>query len=1007
MELMLKLKNAARLLKGVVVLALLSSFVFVRTAYAADITVTTFTDELNTDGDCSLREAIQAANTDAAVDACSAGNVSDLIILSAGTYTINISGIGEDANVSGDFDITDDAALTIVGAGMDKTIIDGGLGDRVFHVTSMVSVLHLDNLTVQNGLTVNESGGGILSAGNLELNHVIIKQNFATGTTTHSGGGICIGCGSGSGSGWIRNSIISGNSGEYGGGLFSNQPVLIENSSILSNTALVTGSAISSYDVFTLTNSLVDGNIASGAGVAILNSDQMTITNSTLSHNTSGAGGGALNNGSLGTLSIGNTILADNSSLNCAASSGSFNSLGHNLSSDTSCSLLLTLSGDQNNVAPLLGDLQENGFHKTIRPLLSNSPAIDAADPALCPLDDQRHAPRLVDGDGDGSAVCDIGAMEFIPRLYVDDSSMGIQTGLGWANAITSLQEALSLATPGTHIWVAQGAYYPDEGLVQTDGDRAASFDLKSGVWVYGGFAGTETALGQRNVTANLSILSGDIDKNDVDPDGNFVIASPYDIRNNNSYHVVSSDAVTNSMLDGFYITAGYATGSGLNNSGAGMLNTNASAPALYHLTFIGNSASYGGAGMANLLGSTPYISDVFFNFNVASYGGGMFNNGSAPGLDSTSFSYNVATFGGAVENILSSHGTFRNVTMYGNTATSGFGGGLYNSSSNPTLTNVTISGNDAPVSSGGGLYNENGHPVLYNVIIANSTSGGDCVNSGSGSLNAASTHNLIEDASNSCGLTNGVSGHKVGVDPKLGDFLFYGSYTPTFNLLVGSPAINAGDSATCASSDQRGVLRPQGARCEIGSYESTTPIFADVAINYWANSYIERLYDAGITGGCSSSPLNYCPGNSVTRAQMAIFLLRGMHGSTYTPPAATGTMFTDVSAGSFGAAWIEQLANEGITSGCGGGNFCPNTIVTRAQMAIFLVRAKHGIAFVPPAATGIFPDVPVGSFGANFIEQLVADSVTSGCGGGLYCPSATVKRDSMAVFLVKNFNLP
>ncbi len=182
--------------------------------------------------------------------------------------------------------------------------------------------------------------------------------------------------------------------------------------------------------------------------------------------------------------------------------------------------------------------------------------------------------------------------------------------------------------------------------------------------------------------------------------------------------------------------------------------------------------------------------------------------------------------------------------------------------------------------------------------------------------------------------------------------------------------------------------------------------IFADVPLSYWANNHIERLYSAGITGGCSTVPLNYCPTKPVTRAQMAIFLVRAMHGVGFTPPSATG-VFADVPVGSFGADFIEQLATDGITSGCGGGNFCPNSIVTRSQMAIFLVRAKHGIAFVPPTATGVFPDVPVGSFGADFIEQLVTDGVTSGCGGGLYCPSAMVKRDSMAVFLVKNFNLP
>ncbi|MBI5963344.1 MAG: S-layer homology domain-containing protein, partial [Chloroflexi bacterium] len=187
--------------------------------------------------------------------------------------------------------------------------------------------------------------------------------------------------------------------------------------------------------------------------------------------------------------------------------------------------------------------------------------------------------------------------------------------------------------------------------------------------------------------------------------------------------------------------------------------------------------------------------------------------------------------------------------------------------------------------------------------------------------------------------------------------------------------------------------------------YNIRTNTFNDVPINYWAWQFIERLSSAGITSGCGNS--NYCPTTSVTRAQMAIFLLRGIHGSGYTPPAATGTVFNDVPANAFAAAWIEQLATEGITSGCGNNNFCPNSPVSRASMAVFLVRAKHGIAFVPPTATGIFADVPVGSFGANYIEQLVADGITSGCGPGSFCPSTTVTRDQMAVFLVRTFNLP
>ncbi len=192
-----------------------------------------------------------------------------------------------------------------------------------------------------------------------------------------------------------------------------------------------------------------------------------------------------------------------------------------------------------------------------------------------------------------------------------------------------------------------------------------------------------------------------------------------------------------------------------------------------------------------------------------------------------------------------------------------------------------------------------------------------------------------------------------------------------------------------------------------LAAVNAVNTTFTDVPSSYWAYDYIERLYAAGITSGCSASPMMYCPLAPVTRAQMAIFILRGEHGSAYTPPAATGTVFSDVTTSTFGAAWIEQFASEGITSGCGNGMYCPDANVTRAQMAIFLLRGKYGSAYVPPVATGVFTDVPVGSFAADWIEQLASEGITSGCGGGNYCPNAEVTRDQMAVFLVRTFNLP
>ncbi|MBL8063408.1 MAG: S-layer homology domain-containing protein [Anaerolineales bacterium] len=194
-------------------------------------------------------------------------------------------------------------------------------------------------------------------------------------------------------------------------------------------------------------------------------------------------------------------------------------------------------------------------------------------------------------------------------------------------------------------------------------------------------------------------------------------------------------------------------------------------------------------------------------------------------------------------------------------------------------------------------------------------------------------------------------------------------------------------------------------------AYVFATPsTFSDVPLDYWAWKYIESLYNSGITGGCSTNPLNYCPTQAVTRAQMAVFLLKGIHGLSFAPPAVNGsTGFNDVAVDYWAAAWIKQLAAEGITGGCGNGNYCPENTVTRDQMAIFLLRAEHGSAYTPPDVNGStgFADVPVDYWAAAWIKQLAAETITGGCGSGVYCPSNPVTRDQMAVFLQRTFYLP
>ncbi len=183
---------------------------------------------------------------------------------------------------------------------------------------------------------------------------------------------------------------------------------------------------------------------------------------------------------------------------------------------------------------------------------------------------------------------------------------------------------------------------------------------------------------------------------------------------------------------------------------------------------------------------------------------------------------------------------------------------------------------------------------------------------------------------------------------------------------------------------------------------------FSDVPFDYWAWRHIESIYSASVTRGCATNPfLSYCPANAVDRAQMAVLVLRAEHGASYAPPAPSGTVFSDVPVTHWAAAWIEQLFAEGITAGCGGGRYCPESPVDRAQMAVFLLRGWHGPSYLPPAPSGtVFSDVPVTHWAAAWIEQLFAEGITAGCGVGLYCPAAVVDRAQMAVFLVRSFSI-
>jgi len=187
------------------------------------------------------------------------------------------------------------------------------------------------------------------------------------------------------------------------------------------------------------------------------------------------------------------------------------------------------------------------------------------------------------------------------------------------------------------------------------------------------------------------------------------------------------------------------------------------------------------------------------------------------------------------------------------------------------------------------------------------------------------------------------------------------------------------------------------------GSLSDTVPSFDDVPRQHLFYSYVETIFGAQITAGCGTR--QYCPDSPVTRAQMAVFLEKAMRGSNYTPPAPTG-VFGDVPTGYWAAAWVERLATDQITAGCGNGNYCPDSPITRGQMAVFLLKAKHGPTYTPPAPTDLFTDVPSGYWARDWIEQLFRENITAGCSETTFCPDQPVTRGQMAVFLAKTFGL-
>jgi hypothetical protein len=336
--------------------------------------------------------------------------------------------------------------------------------------------------------------------------------------------------------------------------------------------------------------------------------------------------------------------------------------------------------------------------------------------------------------------------------IYVDTDATGANNGASWGDAYRCLQDALAVAQYADEVRVAQGTHKPDQHAVidprsgptiVSSGDRAATFQLKAGLTIRGGYAGFgEPNPGVRDIDPYETILSGDLTGDDVETAAHAgLLTEP--TRSENSYHVVTGNGVDETaILDGFTIVAGNANGPGTDYDGGGMYNYFGS-PSVTNCTFSRNTAGRNGGAMYNSSNSNPTVTNCTFNANIVistgywTGGGGICNYvNSNPSVTNCTFSankvisLNEVTGGGGIYNYLYSNPTLANCTFSENSANNG--GGIVNVMSTPTLTNCTFIGNFVNIA-GGGMVNLDCSPPANNcTFIGNSASfGGGMSNDG------------------------------------------------------------------------------------------------------------------------------------------------------------------------------------------------------------------------------------------------------------------------------------
>jgi CSLREA domain-containing protein len=766
-------------------------------AAAATIDVTTRNDEFgSTVSLCSLREAVQAANTNAAFGGCPAGSASgfDVINLPAGRYQLDLGGLDENANAEGDLDIT--SAMIINGPdGATRTIIESGAGagnrDRIFDLRSAAAALYVVGITLHGGevAAAAEPDGGVIrrAAGDLRL---------------------------------IR-SVVSGGLARHGGGIYSNGlgEVQIIQSTIFGNTATgVAGGLYAVSNVETLlSNTTVSGNFAGSGAGGISTTGNLRLNSSTVAFNrnaSSGSGGLAYTGTpeNADSVRMYNSIFAENadtfggsnSDISCLGDT--LHGGGYNLIQRTTCELSQpngSFTGDAK-----LSPLFDFGGGVPTHALLAGSDALDAAAPsssgAACPPADARGVARP-------DNACDVGAYEQAYDFSVNTASDAPDNNLGDGLCRTaanqcSLRAAIQEAnqTGGRHmIRLPAGNYSINlPGSDGAGGDldiKPVSADGERQIAVFGAGANASRIVGTG--VDRIFDIHGDFGAQDVPTavaligvtiSGGHVAANAAE-HFGGGVHLSNADLLlVDAMLAGNLIEDGDGGGLGIHDAN------------LFSDSVPGRARFERVAVIDNISRETP-------NATQAVIGGGVHVQAGSLFASNSTFSHNQSDFGGGA-------------SIYGNYASA-------------TLINVTVAANHV-TGNGGGLYSVAPTQLKNSIVAGNDSAGNgapDCYADNDPLLSLG--YNIVGDASD-CTVAGDIATNLVNVDARLTPLVRSGNPLPTHFLYTGSPALNLVPSSQCADAsllrnwhDQNYASRPApgSSACDAGASEGTSDfIFVD-----------------------------------------------------------------------------------------------------------------------------------------------------------------------------------